>query len=60
VIYCDFSKNSAKINKKKKTKPLLKPGQDVMCMNLKVERCILSSFRILEFRDENQTFVKVE
>jgi hypothetical protein len=27
VIYCDFSKRLAKINKKKKTKPLSKPGQ---------------------------------
>ena len=27
VIYCVFSKNSAKINEKKKTKPLSKPDQ---------------------------------
>jgi hypothetical protein len=27
VIYCDFSKKSAKINKKKKVKPLSKAGQ---------------------------------
>ena len=27
VIYCDFSKNLAKINKKKKVKPLSKPGE---------------------------------
>jgi len=31
MIYCDFSKYSAKINKKKKVKPLSKPGKDVMC-----------------------------
>jgi len=46
VIYCDFSKNSTEINKKKKTKPLSKPGRDVMCTVLKVEGCILSDFRV--------------
>ena len=43
MIYYDFSKKSIKINKKKKTKPLI---TDVMCMVLKVETCILSDFRV--------------
>jgi hypothetical protein len=47
VIYCDFSKKkSAKINKKKKVKPLSKPGQGCNAHGLKVERCILSGFRV--------------
>jgi len=46
VIYCDFSKKSAKINKKKKVKPLLKPGQGCNVHGLKVEGCILSDFRV--------------
>ena len=57
VIYCDFSKHSAKINKNKKVKPLSKPGQGCNVHSLKVEGCILSS---LKFRNENQTFAKVE
>jgi hypothetical protein len=35
VIYCDFLKNLAEINKKK-TKPLSKPVRDVMRTVLKV------------------------
>jgi len=41
-----FQKNSAKINKKKKVKPLLKPGQGCNVHGLKVEVCILSGFKV--------------
>jgi hypothetical protein len=55
VIYCDFSKNSAKINKKKKVKPLSKPGQGCNVHSLKVEGCILSGFKVqgrkIDFRE---------
>ena len=47
VIYYDFSKKkSTKINKKKKVKPLSKPGQGCNVHGLKVEGCILSGFRV--------------
>jgi len=47
VIYCDFSKKkSAKINKKKKVKPLSKPSQGCNVYSLKVEGCILSGFKV--------------
>jgi len=46
VIYYDFSKHSAKINKKKKIKPLSNQIVDVMCTVLKIEGCILSDFRV--------------
>jgi len=50
VIYCDFSKISAKINKKKKVNRFQNQIKDVMCTVLKVEGCFCS---VLEFRDEN-------
>jgi len=52
VIYCDFSKNSAKINKKKKVKPLSKPVQGCNVHSLKVEGCILSSFKIQRLKSD--------
>jgi len=46
VIYCDFSKISAKINKKEKVNRFQNQVKDIMCMVLKVEGCILSGFRV--------------
>jgi len=45
VIYCNFSKNSAKINKKRQNR-FQNQVKDVMCTDLKVKGCILSGFRV--------------
>ena len=47
-----FQKNSAKINKKKKVKPLSKPGQGCNVHGLKVEGCILSGFRVQGWKSD--------
>jgi hypothetical protein len=41
-----FKKKSAKVNKNRKVKPFSKPGQGCNVHGLKVEGCILSSFRV--------------
>jgi len=61
VIYSNFTKYSAKINKNKKDKIVFKTAhnhiRDVICMVSKIEGCILPDFKV---QDEKETFLKVE
>ena len=52
VIYCDFLKISAKINKKKKVNRFQNQIKDVMRTVSKVKGCILSGFKVQGWKSD--------